>query len=302
MSGRIIASLSVLLCGLALSLTVAATPTPTPTPKKSFFSNFKPRVNPSATAPRTGAAVGRGAHLGIDRSAQTPTPKPTSAPKSRSSASARKSPKPSATSFKTAKSPSPSTTATPQSTSSPKKETSPEEQLPRILSTPAESISPSPTSAPTATATTTPKPTPSVTATATPTPTATASVSPRPRPTKVELTLTKFQPQHGSPGDRDYRAAQLSYRINVPNRMEYPTINFTVETSSGKLFERMFQLPSGSAFVEPDENIEHTVALDPVARDDWRDAYAKTDRATFSWSIEGQSSGSTEKSVKKPWP
>jgi hypothetical protein len=122
------------------------------------------------------------------------------------------------------------------------------------------------------------------------------------RPTKIELTLTKFQPPHGSPGDRDYRSAQLSYRISVPNRMEYPTINFAVETPSGKLFERVFQLPSGTDFVEPDDNTEHTVALDPVPRDDWREAYDKADRGTFSWSIEGQSSGSTEKSVKKSWP
>jgi hypothetical protein len=122
------------------------------------------------------------------------------------------------------------------------------------------------------------------------------------RPTKIELTLTKFEPPHGSPGDRGYRSAHLSYRINVPNRMEFPTINFTVETSSGKLFERLFTLPAGSAFVEPGDNSEHTVALDAVARDDWADAYAKTDRATFNWSIEGQSSGHIEMPVKKPWP
>ncbi len=84
--------------------------------------------------------------------------------------------------------------------------------------------------------------------------------------------------------------------------MEYPTINFTVETPSGKLFERVFQLPSGSAPLEPDDNTEHRVALDPVARDDWANAYAKTDRAMFTWSIEGQSSGKIEKPVKKPWP
>src|SRR5690348_6896103 len=287
MSRQIFYVSAILLLGFASAVKPAATPSPTPAPKKSFFSSFKPRVNPSATVPRTGAAVGRGAHLGVDRTPQMPTPKSTSAPKSKSSALPRKSPAP-ATSSKAAKSPAPTTTATPQGTALPKKETSPEEQLPRILSTPAESISPSPTSAPSATATTTPKATPSATATVTPT--ATASVSPRPRPTKVELTLTKFQPAHGSPGDRDYRAAQLSYRISVPNRMEYPTIHFTIETSSGKLFERVFQLPSGSAFVEPDDNIEHTVALDPVGRDDWASAYAKTDRATFSWSIEGQSS------------
>lgn len=84
--------------------------------------------------------------------------------------------------------------------------------------------------------------------------------------------------------------------------MEFPTINFTVETSSGKLFERIFALPAGSAFIEPGDNIEHTVALDPVPRDDWADAYAKTDHATFTWSIEGQSSGRSEMPVKKPWP
>jgi hypothetical protein len=84
--------------------------------------------------------------------------------------------------------------------------------------------------------------------------------------------------------------------------VEFPTINFTVETSSGKLFERIFTLPAGSAFIEPGDNSEHTVALDPVPRDDWADAYAKTDRATFNWSIEGQSSGRSEMPVKKPWP
>ena len=84
--------------------------------------------------------------------------------------------------------------------------------------------------------------------------------------------------------------------------MEFPTINFTVETSSGKLFERVFTLPAGSAFIEPGDNTEHTVALDPVSRDDWADAYAKTDKATFNWSIEGQSSGHGEMPVKKSWP
>jgi hypothetical protein len=84
--------------------------------------------------------------------------------------------------------------------------------------------------------------------------------------------------------------------------MEFPTINFTVETSSGKLFERVFELPAGSAFIEPGDNTEHTVALDPVPRDDWADAYAKTDHAAFNWSIEGQSSGRSEMPVKKPWP
>jgi hypothetical protein len=127
-------------------------------------------------------------------------------------------------------------------------------------------------------------------------------MSPVARPTKIELTLTKFEPPHGSRGDRDYRRAQLSYRINVPNRMEYPTINFTVETSSGKLFERVVRFPAGSTFIEPGDDTEHTVALDPVERDDWAEAYAKTDRAMFNWSIEGESSGGVEKSVRKPWP
>ncbi|PYK32217.1 MAG: hypothetical protein DME57_00700 [Verrucomicrobia bacterium] len=84
--------------------------------------------------------------------------------------------------------------------------------------------------------------------------------------------------------------------------MEYPTINFVVETASGKLFERVVRLPAGTAFVEPGDSAEHTVALDPVERDDWADAYAKTDRATFNWSIEGQSNGHSEMPLKKPWP
>src|SRR2546423_72781 len=87
-------------------------------------------------------------------------------------------------------------------------------------------------------------PTPTPTPTPTPSPSPTPSVSPVSRPTKTELTLMKFEPPHGSPGDRDYRSARLSYRINVPNRTEFPTINFSVETSSGKIFERIFTLPT----------------------------------------------------------
>jgi len=285
MCRRIFSLKSVLLLGLALSLNAAPTPTPTPTPKKkSFFPPFK--VNRSATPSSVGGAANRGAHMGVDRSAQTPPPRPTPTPKPKSTPSgARKSPTP--TLSKAA------TSATPRSTPSPQKEISPAAQ-------------PSPTSSPAAnktvppTPTTTPSSSPSPTPTASPSPT--ASVPPVSRPTKTELTLTKFEPPHGTPGDRDYRSARLSYRINVPNRVEFPTINFTVETSSGKLFERIFTLPAGSAFIEPGDNSEHTVALDPVPRDDWADAYAKTDRATFNWSIEGQSSGRSEMPVKKPWP
>jgi hypothetical protein len=277
MSRRIFSLKSVLLLGLALSLNAAPTPTPTPTPKKPFFPPFK--VNRSATPSRVGSAANRGAHMGVDRSAQTPVPRPTPTPKSKvSTAGARKSPTP--TPSKAAKS------ATPSSTPSPQKEISPAAQSSPMSSVGSESVSPAPTPSPIST----------------PTPSPTASTSPVSRPTKIELTLTKFEPPHGSPGDRDYRSARLSYRINVPNKMEFPTINFSVETSSGKLFERIFTLPAGSAFIEPGDNTEHTVALDLVPRDDWSDAYAKTDRATFNWSIEGQSSGGSEMPVKRPWP
>src|SRR5215471_20845647 len=253
-----------LVLGLAGSLHAAPTPTPTPTPKPSFLSGFKARANPSATPLKTRVAVGRGTHLGVDRSAQTPTPRPT--PKRKPSApTERKSPTATATPTKAAASP------TPIPTPSPQKETPP-------LPSPTSSVS---------TATASPSPTPAETAM----PTLTSTPVP-----------TQFEPSHGSPGDRDYRSAQLSYRINVPKRMEYPTINFTVETSSGKLFERVVRLPGSSAFVEPGDNTEHTSALDPVPRDDWADAYAKTDRAMFNWSIEGESSGGIEKPVKKAWP
>ena len=274
MNRRIFSLKSALVLGLALSLNAAPTPTPTPTPtpKRPFFS-FKPNVNRSATPSRVGSAANRGAHMGVDRSAQTPAPRPTPTPKSNSSPSgARKSPTP--TLSKAAKS------AMPSSTPSPQKEISPPAQSSPMSSAGTESVPPA----------------------STPSPSPTASISPVSRSTKTELTLTKFEPPHGSPGDRDYRSARLSYRINVPNKIEFPTINFTVETSSGKLFERVFTLPAGSAFIEPGDNTEHTVALDPAARDDWADAYAKTDRATFNWSIEGQSSGHSEKPLKKPWP
>src|SRR5215475_10352683 len=278
-----------LVLGLAGSLHAAPTPTPTPTPEPSFLSGFKARANPSATPLKTRVAVGRGTHLGVDRSAQTPTPRPT--PKRKPSApTERKSPTATATPTKAAASP------TPIPTPSPQKETPPLPSPTSSVSTATASPSPTPAETAMPTLTSTPVPTQS------PTPNPTASTPSVSSPTKVELTLTKFEPSHGSPGDSDYRSAQLSYRINVPKPMEYPTINFTVETSSGKLFERVVRLPGSSAFVELGDNTEHTSALDPVPRDDWVDAYAKTDRAMFNWSIEGESSGGIEKPVKKAWP
>lgn len=296
MSQRIPFSILMLMVGVVSSLNAAPTPTPTPTPKKSFLSVFKPRRNPPPTR-KIAAGVGRGTHLGIDRSAQSPTPRPGATPKPKSSpTTARKSAPSQVASPAAAKSPTPSGSPSPQVASSP--QNSPEEELPPIQSGPVETASPTPTPMPSATGTTAPEPTPTATITATPAP----SISPAARPTKIEVTLTRFEPPRGLPGDPNYRSAQLSYRINVPNRMEYPTISFTVETSSGKLFERVVQLPPGSAFVEPGDNTEHTSALDPVDRADWASTYSKADRATFNWSIEGQSSGHSEMPVKKPWP
>lgn len=84
--------------------------------------------------------------------------------------------------------------------------------------------------------------------------------------------------------------------------MDFPVIIFSVESGSGKLLQRRFALPQGSASIEPNDDTERTVALDPEPRDDWPDAYAKSDKAKFSWSIEGQGSGDVEKPVKQAWP
>ena len=84
--------------------------------------------------------------------------------------------------------------------------------------------------------------------------------------------------------------------------MEFPVINFTAESASGKLLQRRFELPKGSGSLEPGDTIERTVALDPAPRDDWADAYRKSDQATFTWSVEGQSSGDVQKPVNKAWP
>jgi hypothetical protein len=285
--------------GMALTLNATPTPTPTSTPKRSFFS---PRVNPSATPARIHAAVGRGAHLGVDRSSPTPIPKPkpsATAKKKAASPEPRKSPTVTPTVGKAATSPTAIPTPSPQKEKSPEATPSPTPSAATATASPSSTPTPMPTSTPAPTQSPSPTPTATATPRPTPTPTVTPTVSP---PTKIELILTKFEPQHGSPGEPNYRSAQLSYRINVPRRMEYPTINFTVEASAGKLFERVSRLPAGSAYVEPGDDTEHTVALDPAPRDDWADAYAKTDRAKFNWSIEGESSGGIEKPVKNPWP
>ena len=84
--------------------------------------------------------------------------------------------------------------------------------------------------------------------------------------------------------------------------MEYPVIDFSVESDAGKIFHRRFELPSGSAFIEPGDTTEHTVALDPELRDDWAAAYRKSGQAKFGWSIEGHGGGEIEKPLTKAWP
>src|SRR5437764_3849460 len=232
MSREIFCPISMVIVGFALSLKAAPAPTPTPAPKKSFFSAFKPRANPSATAARTDVAVGRGARLGVDRGTQTPIPRPTPTPKPKSKSSTtgqRKSSTP--TPSKAQKSATPGNGSTPTSTPSASPTSTP------TSTAASDSVTSSPTPPPSTTSTPvrTPTPTPAATPKSTPTQ---SPVSP---PTKIELTLTTFEPPHGSPGERDYRNAQLSFRINVPKRMEYPVINFTVETRTGRIFERVFR-------------------------------------------------------------
>lgn len=107
----------------------------------------------------------------------------------------------------------------------------------------------------------------------------------------------------GLPGQPDYRSARLSYRINVggPGKVEFPVIDFSVESPAGKIFQRHFELP-GRDFLEPGPGIDRTVSLDQVSGDDWAGIYQKTDQAKFSWSIKGQSNGEVEKPVHKAWP
>lgn len=194
----------------------------------------------------------------------------------------------------------PSPTATPKATPRPKHSSKPS-------ASPAKS-SPSPTPKPARS--TTPKPSPSPAKEKSPAPKSSAppppeespSATPSPAPAKLELTLTKYEPPHGAPGDADYRSARLSYRLNVPSKMEFPAIDFAVESSNGKILQRHFALPKGSASIEPNDNTERTVDLDPEPRDDWTEAFRKSDKAKFTWSIEDQASGAVEKPINKTWP
>jgi hypothetical protein len=278
--------------GAALARPAEAKPTPTPTatPKRLHFSLPKPSVNPSATPSTSHAGLGRGLRLGADR--PSPTPSATSRPIQKSST-------PAVHKHATA-APAKSPTATPARSPTPAPATSPKSDRPTTSASP-----PPEQTSPASSLTPEPSATASVVSDTAPVPAPSASETPpvvRASP-KLELTLTKFEPPHGSPGDPDYRTARLSYRFNIPEskRIEFPVITFSVESNSGKLFQRRFELP-GSAFVEPGDTTEHTVALDPTPRGDWADAYSKSDQAKFSWSIEGKSNGAAEMPLHKAWP
>ena len=131
----------------------------------------------------------------------------------------------------------------------------------------------------------------------------TEPASPKLAPGAVEITLIKFEPMKGTPGKPDYQSARLSYRIDAggPGKVEFPVIDFSVESPAGKLFQRHFELP-GTDFLEPGPAIDRTVSLDPSPTEDWAGVYQKTDQAKFSWSVKGKSNGSVEKPVHKAWP
>lgn len=107
----------------------------------------------------------------------------------------------------------------------------------------------------------------------------------------------------GEPGQPDYSNARLSYTITASGSKDinFPTINFSVE-SSQKLFERRFAPPAGTAPLQPGQSIDRMVSLDPSPEADWSDAYGKTEKAKFRWSVEGQSGGEVEMPVHKAWP
>lgn len=119
------------------------------------------------------------------------------------------------------------------------------------------------------------------------------------------MKLVKFEPASGdSPDAAGFRAPQLTYRITTAeaHKMPFPSIDFGVETDSGKLFSRHFELPAGTAFVEPGEGIDRTVSLDPSFGENWGDLYKKSELAKFTWSIADEENGEVQKPVHKPWP
>ena len=110
--------------------------------------------------------------------------------------------------------------------------------------------------------------------------------------------------QGTGPGEAGYRAPRLTYQLinGGAQKVAFPPLDFTVETAAGKLFHRRFELPPGSAFVEPGPPIDRAISLDPTFETDWSDLYKKADKARFTWSIEGQGNGEAEKPVHKAWP
>ena len=108
---------------------------------------------------------------------------------------------------------------------------------------------------------------------------------------------------HGSPGEPNYRNAQLSYRITASGsaKLDFPVINFSVESASQKLLERHAAPAAGTAALEPGQPVERTISLDPAADAD-SSTYDKIDKAEFNWSIEGQPGGAVEMPLRKAWP
>jgi hypothetical protein len=129
------------------------------------------------------------------------------------------------------------------------------------------------------------------------------SVSPRPEKSVVNITFTKFEPMRGEPGEPNYSNARLTYQIKVSGseNINFPTIHFSIEGSQ-KLFARHFVPPAGTSPLQPGESFQRIVSLDPTFEGEWSDAYEKTDKAKFSWSIEGQPGESVEMPLHKPWP
>jgi hypothetical protein len=137
-----------------------------------------------------------------------------------------------------------------------------------------------------------------------------------PASSAINVTLVSFTPMAGTPGEKDFKIATLTFRIEASSPVTVPEASFYVESApfnDGPMHKPPITLfihpgtflgPPGTT-LDPAHPMERTIWLTSQENvfPNWLLAYNQTENATFRWVISGQPLGGlVVKQLHKPWP
>jgi hypothetical protein len=137
----------------------------------------------------------------------------------------------------------------------------------------------------------------------------------QPATSAVRVTLVSFTPMVGAPGEKDFKIATVTFKIEASTPVSVTDASFYVDSTSKDgaaanppvtllVHTGIFLGPPGTK-VDPAHPIQRTVWLKSQENlyPNWSVVYNQTENATFRWTIGGQpAGGSVVKPLHKAWP